>query len=62
MCFLEVVIGGLSFAMFLKCDVVTFKETIYLLSEYCVEDGIGSAVCLAQFAHQAHSVFDESIN
>jgi len=33
-----------SFAMFLKCDVVTFKKTIYMLPEYCVEDRIGSTV------------------
>jgi len=45
-----------SFVVFLKCDVVTFKETIYMLQEYCAEDRVGSAVCLARFAHQAHYV------
>jgi len=28
-----------------------------MLPKYCVEDCIGSVVCLASFAHQAHSVF-----
>jgi len=42
--------------VFLKCDVVTFKETIYLLLEYCAKYRIGSDVCLAWFAHQARVI------
>jgi len=37
-------------------DVKTFKETIYMLPEYCVEDRIGSAVCLARIVHHAHAI------
>ena len=48
--------GGLSFVVFLKCDVVTFKETIYLLLEYYAEDHIGSAECLARIVHQTHAI------
>jgi hypothetical protein len=46
----------LSFVVFLNGDVVTFKETIYMLSECYVEDSNGLTMCLAGFAHQAHSV------
>jgi len=42
--------------VFLKCDVVTFKETIYLLLEYYAEDHIGSAECLARIVHQTHAI------
>jgi hypothetical protein len=37
-------------------DVKTFKETIYMLPDYCVEDRIGLVVCLARFVHQAHDI------
>jgi len=42
--------------MFPKNDVKTFKETIYMLPKYCVEDHIRSVVCLSQVVHQAYVI------
>jgi len=42
--------------VFLKYDVVTFKETIYMFPEYYAKDYIGSAVCLARIVHQEHAI------
>jgi hypothetical protein len=54
--FLEASKADLSFVMFPKDDVKTFKETIYMLQVYCVEDHIGSAVCLLRIVHQAYDI------
>jgi len=55
MCFLEAQQRRYSFVVFLKCDVVTFKETIYMFPEYYAKDYIGSAICLARIVHQEHA-------
>jgi len=42
--------------VFLKLDVKTFKETVYLLLEYVAEDSMDQLYCLARFVHQAHAI------
>jgi len=42
--------------VFPKNDVKTFKETIYMLPEYCAKNRIGLALCLARVSHQAHAI------
>ena len=56
MCYLEAANGGLSFDVFPKNNVKTFKETIHMLPEYCAEDHIGSTVCLARIVHLVHAI------
>jgi len=42
--------------VFLKCDVVTFKETKYMLLELCVEDRMDKLCRFSPNYHQAHDV------